>query len=351
MKIRAFALLTLLFCALPLFASDYTDVIVMKNGDRLTCEIMSLQTGVLSVKLPYVDGAIGVDWSAVAHLESSRLFVITTESGAVYTGTLTTFETAADRPVGIQIAVAGKEAVAVTTKEVVRVDRTSQKFWQRFSGAVDTGILYSKGNDSTQYNLSSDVEYQRDRWSAQAAYNSSLASSNATNATTRNQGDISSLRLLRWNNWFYTGRASFLQSSVQNINLQTTLGGGIGRYLLNSNKTKFYLAGGLAWQNTVYSSAISLPGSQNALAAYASSNLEMFKFKKTDLELFAIILPDISSPGRVHANATAAYYIKLFSNLSWNFSFYGDWDNQPPPTLSGSDYGTSSGLSWKFGNR
>ena len=33
------------------------------------------------------------------------------------------------------------------------------------------------------------------------------------------------------------------------------------------------------------------------------------------------------------------------------FLFYGNWDNQPSPTLSGSDYGTSSGLSWTFGNR
>jgi hypothetical protein len=312
---------------------------------------MGLQTGILSVKLPYVDGAIGVDWSAVAHLESSRLFVITTESGAVYTGTLTTFQTTGNRPAGIQIAVAGKETVAVAPNEIVKVNQTSQKFWQRFNGAIDTGILYSKGNDSTQYNISSDVEYQRDRWSAQAAYNSSLASSSSSNATTRNQGDISSLRLLRWNNWFYSGRASFLQSSVQNINLQTTLGGGIGRYLVNNNKAKFSISGGLAWQNTAYSPSVSLPGSQNAAAAFVSSELEIFRFKKTDVDLFAIVLPDISNPGRVHANATAAYYIKLFSNLSWNFSFYGDWDNQPPATLSGSDYGTSSGLSWKFGNR
>jgi len=32
-------------------------------------------------------------------------------------------------------------------------------------------------------------------------------------------------------------------------------------------------------------------------------------------------------------------------------SFYGNWDNQPPPGFSGSDYGSSSGLSWTFGLR
>jgi hypothetical protein len=47
----------------------------------------------------------------------------------------------------------------------------------------------------------------------------------------------------------------------------------------------------------------------------------------------------------------ASYYIKLTGKLSWNVSFYGNWDNRPPDGLSGSDYGSSSGLSWTFGNR
>jgi hypothetical protein len=45
----------------------------------------------------------------------------------------------------------------------------------------------------------------------------------------------------------------------------------------------------------------------------------------------------------------AAYYVKLFSNLKWNVSFYGNWDNQPLPGFASGDYGTSSGLSWTFG--
>jgi hypothetical protein len=47
----------------------------------------------------------------------------------------------------------------------------------------------------------------------------------------------------------------------------------------------------------------------------------------------------------------ANYYVKFFSNFTWNVSFYGNWDNQPPLHFSGSNYGTSSGLGWAFGNR
>ena len=47
----------------------------------------------------------------------------------------------------------------------------------------------------------------------------------------------------------------------------------------------------------------------------------------------------------------AAYYIKIYSKLKFNISFYGSWDNRPPPIFSGSDYGTSVGIDWTFGNR
>jgi hypothetical protein len=53
----------------------------------------------------------------------------------------------------------------------------------------------------------------------------------------------------------------------------------------------------------------------------------------------------------VKFNMNATYYIKLTANLSWNVSFYGNWDSRPPDGLSSSDYGSSSGLSWTFGNK
>jgi hypothetical protein len=341
---------TLLFCS-PLFARDNNDVIVMKNGDRMTCEIKGLSAGVLSVKLSYAQGTIGVQWSAVAHLESNQLFLVQTEGGTVYTGKLSTAATAGERPMSIQIASAPEKEVEVSQSQLIKLDQTDEGFWRRFNGAINTGILYSKGNQSTQYNIGSQVEYRKERWSSQASFNSNFASSSGANVSTRNQIDLSGMRLLRWNNWFYSGTGNFLQSSVQGIDLQTTVGAGIGRYLRNSNRESFYVLGGLAWQNARYKTYTAGQGAQNAAAALVAAQLKVFRFKKTDFDISAVVLPGISEPGRVRTNTNASYYIKLFGDLSWNFSFYGNWDNQPPPSLAGSDYGTSSGLSWTYGNR
>jgi putative salt-induced outer membrane protein YdiY len=351
MIFRAIIFLSALLFSAPLIAQENTDVIVMKNGDRFTCEIKGLSAGVLSVKLSYVDGTIGVQWSQIAHLESNRLFRVQTESGAVYTGKISTTGQSDDPPIKIELAaMAGKE-VEVEQGKIIQLSQTSEGFWRRFDGAVNTGLLYSKGNESVQYNLSSQVAYTRERWSSQLNFNSSLASNSGAGITSRNQIDLNTTRLLRWNNWFYAGNASFLQSSVQEINLQTTLAGGIGRYLKNTNRASISVLGGIGWQNVGYGQSLADQGTENTAVGFVATQIKVFKFKKTNLDITASLIPAITDAGRIHFNTNAVYYIKIVNDLSWNFSFYGSWDTQPPATLPKSDYGTSSGLSWTFGNR
>jgi hypothetical protein len=348
MSVRTIALSFVLLIAFPLLARDKTDVMVMRNGDRMTCEVKGLDGGVLYVSFDYIDGTASVDWSKVAQLESSQLFVVKTEDGAVYTGTLRTPETAADRPVTIQVVETDKEDL-LERSQIVQMVATSERFWERFSGDATFGVIYSKGNQSTQYSLASQTAYIRERWNAQAGFSSNLSSSTGTSASARNSLNISALHLFALNNWFYSGLGAFLQSSEQGIVLQSTIGGGVGRYLKNTNRNKVSVLGGMAWQNTDYNQS-NLPIShQNAVAAIIYAQAKLFRFSKSNLDASAALLPALSDPGRIRINANASYYIKIVSDLKWNVSFYGNWDNRPPPGLSGSDYGTSSGLSWTFG--
>jgi len=352
MTIRAIILSFSLLFTVPLFAREKTDVIVMKNGDRWTCEIKELNAGVLSVGLDYVDGTVSVQWSKVARLESSQLFLVRTQNGVVYTGKLATVDNPSSQPVQIQIAETKEETMVIDRSQIVRMEEGSEKFWQRFNGDINFGLSYSKGNQATQYNLGALSVYPRERWAAQATFNSNLSSNSGSATSTRNQLDLESYHLLRWNNYFYKGVGDFLQSSVQGIRLQTTVGGGIGHFIKYTDRMTISVLGGLAWQGTDYKQSTAVPqGTQNVAAALIAAEFRVFKFKKTNLDITAKLLPAISDPGRVVYGTSATYYLKLFSNLSWNVKFYGNWDNRPPPTFSGSDYGTTSGLSWTFGNK
>jgi hypothetical protein len=351
MKIRNLFFSFALLAGTPLFARESTDVLIMKNGDRMTCEVKGLSGGVLSVSVAYVDGKVAVDWSKVARLESKQLFVLRTQDGSSYEGTLATAETPAGQP--IKLSVSGHEGnqVEIERSKIVKMNQTSGKVSERFNGALSLGVIQSKGNTASQYNLGTDVQYLRERWAAQASLSSNLSSNSGSTTSTRNQVDLHGYHFLPRNkDLFYGGLDSFLQSSVQKISRQTTLGGGIGGFLKNTNRTRVAVLGGLGWQNTSYSQSTT-QARQNLAAALIGAELNFFIFKKTRLEANAVLLPALTEPGRVHFTTNESYYLKVFGDLSWNLSFYGNWDNEPPPGFPGTDYGTSSGLSWTFGNR
>jgi putative salt-induced outer membrane protein YdiY len=244
-----------------------------------------------------------------------------------------------------------EQTVQLPSTNVVTIGTTAEKFWNRFNGDINFGMSYSKGNQSTQYNVNAMVEYPRERWSARATFSSNLSSSSGAERTTRNQFNFRADRLLRWNNYFYTGGFGFLQSSEQGINRQTTVSGGVGHYFRNTSRLSFSVIGAFGWQRTNYAVDGTNRSAQNVAAAIVSTDLKYRRFKKTTLNIEATLLPSISDPGRFYFKINQSYYVKLFSDLSWNTSFYGNWDTRPPLGLSGSDFGVSSGIGWTFGNK
>ena len=74
MNIRVVLLISILALHTSLFARENTDVLVMKNGDRMTCQVKGLEAGGLYVSFDYIDGTASVQWSRVARLESKGTF-------------------------------------------------------------------------------------------------------------------------------------------------------------------------------------------------------------------------------------------------------------------------------------
>ncbi|NWF86021.1 MAG: DUF481 domain-containing protein [Bryobacteraceae bacterium] len=326
-----------------------TDVLIMKNGDRLTCEIKHLERGVLYAKLDYADGTVSIDWLKVARIESRQLFLVHTEDGSLYEGTLQTADAPGKAPVRIEVLPPREQPPKlVEQSRVVALNQTSQSLWYRLSGNFDSGLLYTKGNNATQYNLAGELRLRQERWNAKTGFNSSLSKSTGAETSTRTESYVQVQRLIGNRRWFYSGEGDFLKSTQQGINLQTTLGAGIGRYLTDSNRTRLSMMAGLAYQKTQYEPSSGTPSPPNALAGLIVGNLQVFQFKKTSLDAGASILPVLSESGRLRASVNTAYSIQVVANLWFKISFYGNWDNRPPASFSGSDYGMSSSLSWTF---
>jgi hypothetical protein len=87
----------------PLCAREKSDVLVMRNGDRLTCEIKSLDSDTLSISLDYAAGTVSINWGKVDHIESKQLFLVKTMDGLVYSGSLSTPSNPGARPIKIEV--------------------------------------------------------------------------------------------------------------------------------------------------------------------------------------------------------------------------------------------------------
>jgi hypothetical protein len=339
--------------AAPLRAREKSDVIILDNSDRLTGEIKSLKSGVLYVSLDYIDGTIAVQWSKVAGLKSKQLFIVRTQDGNLLTGTLSGSTAPEAGPMMIEVAKDAQHKVALEHSSIISLGETSRRFQERFSGEVEATVVQSKGNDSVQYSIGSQVEYRRERWAIQTDVNSNLSSSSGSTTSSRNQVSLTGYHFLSSGNWFYAGVGNMLQSSTQKIAILGNVGPGLGVFLRNTDRTRFSLLGGLVLQSTDYSVATFPAGTRRIAAGLVAADLSVFKFKKTNLNIRASLFPAVSNPdrGRVYFDTNASYYQKIIGNLSWTLSFYGNWDTRPPSHLSGSDYGSSSGLSWTFGAR
>ena len=113
-----------------------------------------------------------------------------------------------------------------------------------------------------------------------------------TGATTSTGNEIAGYyHLMRWNSWSYTGVGGFQQSSEQNIDLQSNIGSGIGRYLKNTKCTTIVAYGGLLYQNSKYTQSATHQPDQNPIAGLAGVGVELFKFNQTNLTVKASVFP------------------------------------------------------------
>ena len=246
-------------------------LIVMKNGDRLTCEIKGLSAGVLSVKLSYVRGTVGVQWSQVARLESNQLFLVQTEKAQSTPVSCRLPTDPANEPVRIQIASApekaGRDFATAARQNWIR---RPMSFWRRFDGSINTGIR------TIPKAINQPSTTSPPRWSTgesdglgQASFNSSFASSSgATSASTRNQVDLNiheaatleQLVLFWEQGHFYKVRCRESICRPRSV-------AGIGRYLMNSNRQASTCSAALPGRMRTIEHSLQQIGAQNAAAA------------------------------------------------------------------------------------
>jgi hypothetical protein len=350
--LRCSAWLPLLLLALTgvCSARQKKDVLQFSNGDRITCEIVKLEKGYLYVKLDYADGTVELDWSRIAHVESAQNFVVADKAGKRYTGSLQSVDEgkASAEPGELEVEVTGPSTnQVIASNEVVEIHQTETTFWQNLHGGVDAGLSYAKQQNRTQYNFQTNEHFERTKWLANANYESSF-SGGGNISDLRNSLALDVARQLLSPRNFYAGLANFLQSNEQQLDLRTTLGGAVGHMFSYTNNSFIGAFGGVVWNRERYSSEATTGRTGDSAEAVLGTQINFYRFKTTNILADARVYPSLTDPGRVRFDLNTSLKLKVAKDLYWTSGFYLNYDSRPPENLPKSDYGSTSGLGWKF---
>ena len=336
---------TLALFQAQLGARPSKDVVVLKNGDKLTCEIQKLDHGYLSVGLDYVDGTVQVDWTKIASIQSSQLFVVTDEKGTVFVGPISSLNRASDGVPFLTIQ-SGQSSPQIPKANVSSIRQTETRFWHNLHGAVSAGATFTKSNNQSQFNTNANLSYLTRYWSASAEFQSTFNGSLSVPSDLRRDVTMSVMRILNQRNYFAIGVGDLLRSDEQDLALRSTFGGGLGKLLMNQDRTRFYVLGGAVWTREHYTTTD--PQYFNSAEGMVGTKLEYFRFKTTNYYISAYAYPSMSHLGRIRFDANTGVKYQLVKDLYINFNFYLNYDSQPPRATTKSDYGGTSSLSWSF---
>lgn len=320
------------------------DVVVMKNGDRFTCTVNKLQGGVLYIDTDYISGSTGLDWDQVEKVQSPSVFQVTMEDG---TRSLGEIRRVVSAETGQEFIVKSNGVERRTTPAaVVGIESTKPNFWRQLTGGIDVGYDFTSGNSQASLTTNANVNYETPRWTAGITDTTSF--SGQTGATRTNLIDLQGQEGVFFKkNWIVVGLQDFLHSSQQNLDLRTTLGGGVGRFLFRTNSTSLALIGGAVYTHENFTPNIQLESDKN-IEGLAGIQYQLMRFNRYSLVSEAFLFPGFSDPGRLRATPKLTFNMKLENNFYTNLSFWDNFDSHPPPNSKGNEFGISSGVGWTF---
>lgn len=322
------------------------DVVVMTNGDRFTGEIKGLQQGELIFKSDYMKDSVHLDWKKVKILQSKDTFIVRLSDGRRVTGRITKEANTADPENDFKITVHGS-VLKASPSEVITVAQQENSFWNQLTGSVNYGFGFSSGNKQANSSLGADVTYRAAKNSVQLAAGSQFDSQ--TDAKNTNRITFGSLyaRMLT-NHWLAAGLFSLLKSNQQDLKLRSTYGGGLGRRLVQTDRTSLTLIGGAAYSHENY---VLQPGTEpihNNAESLFGVTFSTFRFNTLDLSSQTLLFPSLNDPGRLRISSQSNLRIELIRNFNWNLQLYENYDTRPPINAPKNDLGVTTSIGWTF---
>ena len=334
---------TVLGCGLAWgYARDKSDVVVLRNGDRLSGDIHSLEFGILTLSTDNMS-TLSIEWPAVRSVASKFEFAIERRDGTKYHGVIATSDDGSDLVIQSEGG-----SVRIPMAEVERISRFSPRFWDRINGGLSIGFSYSKSSAIQVSNVNFNANYRSTAIESSLAF-SSNTTKDSSGSTTDRQLLSGAVQFLRQSRNFWGLLGSLERDQSLGIDARLTAGAGIGRRFLQTSFSELTGVVGLVGTEEWI---VDKSEPRASVEAVAGGSWQVFRFiePKTRLNLSLYVFPSLTESGRYRSTGDLSLTHKFPHDVTVGLTGYLSYDNQPPESgAAKSDYGVTFNLGYTFG--
>lgn len=314
------------------------DTIVLENGNLVTGEVKALEFGKLRYSTDSM-GTVMIEWDEILRITSKLSFTVDTRSGDRYYGSIVP-----STDDGSMLVRTSTGTHTLLMDDVVRIQRIKDTFLDRLDTYVNVGYSYTKGSDVSEFNLGAELVY-RDVNSTTRLSAVSRISDDGEEQSKFNQTTLDH-RIYRDRRRYWAGILGFEQNDELGLDYRLLVGGGIGKYLIQTNWHELSMDVGPALTYTENEDG----SSGEELEAFLRTKYRIFDYDtpKTDLTTGLLVLPGITNSGEYRVNLDVTLRKEFIEDLFWDISFYYRYDSDTPEDEASDDYGIVTSVGWEL---
>jgi hypothetical protein len=333
----------LLLSADQAFARPKTDHVILKNGDRLTCEIKQLARGKLQVKTDDM-GTIDIEWDEIAGLDSDFYFRVEDSHGLRLYGSIQITE--GDEVLRI---IGGMMVASLELSTVVEIFPIEKGFWARLDGSLSIGFSYTKASDVAQltFDWANRFQTERNRYDFGAGAIVTSKSAEDSSLTRRYNVSFDYYRLLR-SRWSGSGNAALERNDELSLQRRFLIGTGLGFSPIKTSHDILMFSLGIALNSELATGATTPTQSAEGVI---SGDYQRFRYDspKTDIRTSLVFYPSLTESQRYRLAYKLKLRRELIKDFFFDIDFYTDYDSDAPSGEGEEyDYGIITSLGYTY---
>jgi putative salt-induced outer membrane protein len=331
-------------------SSLFADQVGFKNGDRLTGTILKSGAKSLLIRTA-VAGEITVQWQEIQEIRSDLPLHIELSDGKILVGRVTSrdgrLEIVSNAGISVEAPKESVKALRNNEEQLAYEKIQHPSLLQGWNGGIDAGLELTRGNSETRnfrFAFRAARRVSRDKLTLYAESTNDLPNARPHVTANETRGGVRFDRDLT-SRVFVFGNADFMSDGLQDLNLRSVLGGGVGFHLVKSDRATLNLLGGANFTRENYTEV-----QRNLAAGQFGEEFALKFWGNTSLNQYIAFFPNLtdSGSGNHRISFSLGTLTKIVKWLGWQNNFSDVYVTNPPAGKKQNEFVFTSGLNVAF---